>query len=179
MALVALIAFLFLFPITVLDDGLVVISAAHFDSNGIFPAMIVSILSCEIYRFVVNRNWVIKMPEQVPPMVTQAFASILPAFFVIVFCFLVLRVFEFDLLGLVDSVFALIMVAGSSAIAQLLALMLDRILWFVGIHGSNVVGSFMTPVWTQMITENINAFSSNQEAPYLFTNIWVEWTVRV
>lgn len=179
MALVALISFLFLFPVTVLEEGAVVMSAAHFDSNGIFPAMIVSILSCEIYRFIVNKNLVIKMPEQVPPMVTQAFASILPAFSVIVFWFVALRVIEFDLIGLVDSVFEPIMFAGSSALAQFLALILDRVLWFVGIHGSNIVGSVMTPVWTQMITENINAFSSGGEAPYLFTNVWIEWTVRV
>lgn len=179
MSLVSLVSFLMLFPLTGLEDGSIVMSAAHFDSNGIFPAIIVSIISSELYRLTVNKNLVIKMPEQVPPMVAQSFASIIPAFVVIVFWFLILRVFSFDLLGLVEQLFEPLMVAGSSALAQFISLMLDRLLWFVGIHGSNVVGSVMSPVWTQMITENINAFAAGGEAPYLFTNVWVEYTVRV
>lgn len=178
-AMISLISFLMLFPVSVLEDGSVVMNASYFDSKGIFSAIIVSIISVEIYRFAVNKNLVIKMPEQVPPMVTQSFASIIPAFLVVLFWFVVLRVLSFDLTGIVDQAFAPLMVAGSSAFAQFIALMLDRILWFVGIHGSNIVGSVMSPVWTQMISENINAFANGTEAPYLFTNVWIEYTVRV
>lgn len=178
-AVLSLVCFLLLFPITVTEDGATVMNAAYFGSTGIFSALIVTIISVEIYRLVIKKNLVIKMPEQVPPMVTQSFMAIIPAFITLVFWFLVIIVGQLDLPGLVDKAFAPILMAGSSSLAQFIAFMLDRILWFVGIHGSNVVGSVMSPVWTQMITENIDAFANNITPPYLFTNVWLEYTVRV
>lgn len=178
-ALLSVVSFLLLFPITVTEDGATIMNAAYFGSTGIFSALIVSIISVEIYRLVIKKNLVIRMPEQVPPMVTQSFMAIIPAFLTLLFWFLVIIFGGLDLPGLVDKAFAPILMAGSSAFAQFIAFMLDRVLWFVGIHGSNVVGSVMSPVWTQMISENIDAFAKGADVPYLFTNVWLEYTVRV
>lgn len=178
-AILSLVSFMLLFPVTVLKDGSITVNAKYFDSSGIFTALIISIISVEIYRFIVGKNLVVRMPESVPPMIAESFLAIIPAFITLVFWFLVVVVIRLDIPGMVEQMFAPILVAGSSAIAQFFAFMLDRILWFVGIHGSNVVGSVMSPVWTQMITENINNFSAGGTAQYLYTSAWIEGTVRV
>lgn len=178
-AILGLVSFLMLFPVTAMKDGSVVIDASHFNSAGLFSAIIVVIISTEIYRFAVNKNLVIRMPEQVPPMVSQSFAAIIPAFLTILFWFIVLKVAQVNLTNIVDQGFAPLLLAGSTPLAQFIGFMLDRLLWFVGIHGSNVVGSVMSPIWTQMITDNINAFSAGKAIPWLYTNVWIEYVVRV
>lgn len=178
-AVLSLVSFLILFPVTALKDGSIVMNAKYFDSSGIFTALIISIISVEIYRFVVGRNLVIKMPASVPPMIAESFLAIIPAFLTLLFWFFIVILFKVDITGIVDQVFAPILVAGSSAFAQFLGFMMDRVLWFVGIHGSNVVGSVLSPVWTKMLTDNINAFAAGGTAHYLYTNVWIESTVRV
>jgi PTS system cellobiose-specific IIC component len=51
----------------------------YFDSKGLFTAIIVALLSVEIYRFFVERKLVITMPPQVPPSIANAFISLVPA----------------------------------------------------------------------------------------------------
>lgn len=47
-------------------------------SQGLFVAIVVALLSTEIYRFVHNRNLVINMPEGVPPAVAKSFLALIP-----------------------------------------------------------------------------------------------------
>lgn len=178
-AIISLVSFLMLFPIVGLDDGSIVMDASYFGSTGLFTAIIITIISVEIYRWVIRMNLVIRMPDSVPPMVTQSFMAIIPAFLTILFWFIIVKVIGLEIPELVDKAFVPLMSAGSTPLAQFVAFMLDRILWFVGIHGSNVVGSVMSPIWTQMITENIKAFADNLTPPHLYTNVWLEYTVRV
>ena len=42
-------------------------------TSGIFTAIIMSIIAVELYCMCVKRNWVIKMPDVVPPGVFRSF----------------------------------------------------------------------------------------------------------
>src|SRR5699024_9907753 len=65
---------------------------AIMDSNGLFVAIILAIFSVEIYRLIVKRNLVIRMPEGVPEAVGTAFTALIPGF-TIIFLTWVLRLF--------------------------------------------------------------------------------------
>jgi PTS system cellobiose-specific IIC component len=43
-------------------------------SQGLFVAIVISLLSTEIYRLVASRNLVIRMPDGVPPAVAKSFS---------------------------------------------------------------------------------------------------------
>lgn len=149
-------------------------------SPSMFGGIFISIVAVEIYRFLVEKNITIKMPAGVPPMVTEAFVSLVPVGAVVVLMSIVGQGFEnFDLLARINELSSYIVVSGSGPIPQFIGFFLDRILWFVGLHGSNIVGSVMSPIWTQSITENLNAFASNNPIPYMFTNQWINVYVRV
>ena len=51
-------------------------------AKGIFIGIICAFVSVNLYQFAVNRKWVIKMPEGVPPMVEDSFAALIPGAFV-------------------------------------------------------------------------------------------------
>ena len=52
-------------------------------SKGLFVAMIIAMLSTEVYRFIIQRNIVIKMPDGVPPAVSKSFVALIPGFIII------------------------------------------------------------------------------------------------
>jgi PTS system cellobiose-specific IIC component len=52
-------------------------------SQGLFVAIVISLLSTEIYRFVASRNLVIRMPDGVPPAVAKSFLALIPGFCVL------------------------------------------------------------------------------------------------
>lgn len=177
-ALVSLMSFLSLFPLSITDDG-AFIPFADLGSSGLFAAIIAAIISVEIYRLMIQSNITIKMPDEVPSMVSKAFTSVIPAAVVVIFWWLIVHIFGMNVPELIMQVFAPLVRAGTTPVSQFIAFSLDRILWFVGIHGSNVVGSVMSPMWTQMITDNIAAFQANEAIPYLFSEQWTNYFVRV
>ena len=148
-------------------------------SPSLFGGILISILAVEIYRILIGKNITIKMPDSVPPMIAAAFTSMIPVSVVVVVCSVIGRGFaNFDFLGLLNKLCAYLVVGGSGPVAQFLGFFLDRVLWFVGLHGSNIVSSVMQPVWTTMITDNINAFAAHQAIPYMFTEQWINFYVR-
>jgi len=177
-AVVAMIAFLCFIDFSQLS--------ANFDwpayilgSPSLFGGLLISIFAVEIYRLLIGRKITIKMPEAVPPMIASAFTSMIPVCVVIILCTLIGQgLGNFDFLSMLNKATAYLVVGGSGPIAQGIGFVLDRILWFVGLHGSNIVSSVMQPVWTTMITDNINAFAAHQEIPYMFTEQWINFYVR-
>jgi len=175
--IVSLVCFMAINPIFITDYGSVVATDV-FGSTGMFTGMIVAIISTEIYRFLVNKKVTIKMPKEVPPMVAEAFTAIIPVSCAVIFWWVISSLVDISVQNVVMTIFQPIIMAGQSAIAQFLSFFLDRILWFAGIHGSNVVGSIMGPIWTGMITENIETFAQGGDTYHMLTTQWNNFFVR-
>lgn len=178
-AVVAMIAFLCFIDFAALSE--------NFDwpsyimgSPSLFGGIVISICAVEIYRFLIKKNLTIKMPEGVPPMITAAFTSMIPVCaIVILFSILGQGIAGFKFLDLLNEGFSYLVIGGSGPVPQFIGFFLDRILWFVGLHGSSIVSSVMQPIWTTMITDNINAFASGMDIPFMFTEQWINFYVRV
>lgn len=144
------------------------------DSNGLFVAIILAVVSVEIYRFIVARNLVIKMPEGVPDAVGKAFTALIPGFAIILVTW-ILRVFlvvSFDI-SLHDVITQLMQVplsrVGGSFMGGLVAIILIQIFWSAGIHGISVVASVMAPIWYALTEENVAAMQAGEELPNIMT----------
>ena len=179
-ALLSFISFMIFFPMFGTADGVTVIATGNFGATGIFAAIFITIMSVEVYRILVERNITIKLPEGVPPMVMDAFTALIPSSAVLLVSWLLSYVFKIDIPAITNTLFTPLIAAGKGPLPQFLSFFLDRILWFTGIHGSNVVGSVMTPIWATMIAENMEAFKSGADViPNLFTAEWTNYFVRI
>lgn len=138
-----------------------VLPMAWLGTKGVITAIIMSITSTEIYRFIVKKNLVIKLPENVPPMVYKSFFSLVPGVIVVSFALLVngifltmgksMHEFIYDILqvplqGLTASPIAITIVAG-----------LNGFLWWFGIHPT-VVNSIVNPLLNANSVENLELF---------------------
>ncbi len=148
-------------------------------AKGVFAALIIAIITVELYRFFIRKKLVIKMPEGVPTMVSQAFVALIPTAIIITFWWFIRVVLNMNLPQMIMDVFTPLIQAGDTPATVFTATFLNRILWAVGIHGGNVVGAVATPIWTQMNVANIAAMEAGQTLPYMFSGVFYDnyiWT---
>lgn len=57
-------------------------------SKGLFVAMLIALFSTEIYRYIIQKNIVFKMPDGVPPAVSKSFVALIPGFIIVLLVWL-------------------------------------------------------------------------------------------
>ena len=93
----ALAAFLLLSPVLTDTSSLnlgKILPTANLSAGGLIVAIFTAIISTEIFTFIVKKNWVVKMPESVPPAIAKSFAAITPGFVIILLFFFIRIGFE-------------------------------------------------------------------------------------
>ena len=177
-AAVALVSWFMLMPMYTLytPDGAaaaVRVASVPFDwvgTRGVFIGIICAFLSVSLYSFAEKKNWVIKMPAGVPPTVGMSFASLIPAAFVMA-VFLVINVlFRFtpweNAFNFVFNFFQLPLQNVSNTVwTMALVYLFAHILWFFGIHGTNITDSVFRPILVTLSGENLAALQSGLPMP--------------
>ncbi|MDD6770905.1 PTS cellobiose transporter subunit IIC [Inconstantimicrobium porci] len=118
-------------------------------TTGIFTAIIMAVIAVRIYRFCVKHNIVIKMPESVPAGVSRSFTALVPAFAVAFIVLLIDGAFialGTDIFKVIAVPFSFVSKLTNSWGGILVIYFLISALWIVGIHGANIVSSFLTPI---------------------------------
>ena len=147
--------------------------ALGMSSNGLFIAIIVGIISTEIFvRLSGNEKLIIKMPDGVPPAVAKAFASLLPAMITISAFALVAAIFAaFGVDDIVGSFYTVVqepfMGLANSYPSALLLAFITPFLWFFGLHGANMVDPLMQTINAPAIEANVNAIAPGHSAPFI------------
>lgn len=160
------------------------IPVALMGSKGLFVAMIVAMASVEIIRFIVKRNIVIKMPDGVPPSVSKSFVALIPGFVVVTVVWIVRLILENTDFGSIHNVVTMLLseplgVLGSSLIGSIIAYLIIMMLWAGGLHGTNIVGGVMNPIWLSNTDANRIAFQAGEELPNIFTAQFFEVFVNI
>lgn len=150
--IVSLIAFLIVTPFSTDENGSLLYKFDWLGSKGLFVAILVAIIVAKICVFLEKKGWTIKMPEGVPPYVGKAFACLAPGFICSILFGIVSYLFALTSFGSIhEFIFNYLQVPlyalGGSLIGYLIGQMLIQLLWWFGIHGFNVVGSVMMPIW--------------------------------
>lgn len=151
--------------------------ATYLDNQGLFTAIIVALLTVEIFNFFVKRNLVFQMPAGVPPSITAAFVALVPTFVVFVLAWLVRVLLGIDFAHGVVVVLSKIIPAASSYVAVAIAETLHATLWTLGIHGDLTIGIVLQPIWTSNLAANAAARASGQALPWIYTSIFRSYVV--
>ncbi|SBV92488.1 Cellobiose permease IIC component [uncultured Eubacteriales bacterium] len=173
---IALAAF---FLINTMDAEAWAWNADLFGSGNLFVGMIVALLSGELYRVIVQKKLVIKLPGSVPPSVSRAFTSLVPALAILVSALVIKLLFRLTPFGdlptfITEMVKAPLTLAGTSYPGSALAVLMEQLLWSLGIHGSSIVTSVMEPIWLNANLENLAAFQAGLPLPHIITQTFIE-----
>lgn len=146
-------------------------------SSNLFTALIFGLVCTMIYIKLVLAKITIKLPENVPPAVSNAFTALIPGVVAIYvsgiitqICVLatgdypnvlITEMIQKPLLGLSQSPFAVVLVN-----------FLVQLMWFFGIHGSNVMAPVMEGIYTPALLENQTIWNTTHSIagmPYMWT----------
>lgn len=143
-------------------------------SGGIFIALIISLLSGELFsRLSGNKRLLIRMPDGVPPAVSQSFAALLPAIITIAVFALIRTIISagFNISDVIASFYSLVqepfMGLANTWVAGLLLAFISVFFWSFGIHGANIIDPFMQTINIPAIDANIKAIEAGNAAPYI------------
>lgn len=143
----------------------------YMGGTGLFTAMIFGFISVIIFAKLIKKNIVIKMPDSVPPAVSKAFAAIIPGVTALYVSGLIYHVFE-QLTGklLIDwiseSIQTPLLGLSQGYGAVLLIVLLVHVLWFFGLHGTNIMSPVLQSIYGVAMVDNTNAYQQGQEIPY-------------
>lgn len=149
------------------------VPVTYLDAKGIFTAIIVSIGCVEIYRFMMQKNIRIKLPDGVPPAIASSFDAILPLF-VCVIIFYALSLLVQHLSGqLFPAMLMTILAPAVSGLDSLVGICLITIIaqvfWCFGLHGASITQPIRLPFMQMYLMANITAFSAGEAIPHFFT----------
>lgn len=175
--LLSILSFFIMTPlvdVTVKDVTTTYIAFDYLGSKGLFTALIVGVLVGFIYSTIIKKNWVIKMPEGVPPTVSKSFSALIPGF-IITFVFLIIygafnafvgQSFSEWFYSLIAS--PLSALSGNLATYMILSFLMC-LFWFFGIHGGQVALPISVMLFMQAGIENQAAFANGQPMQNILT----------
>lgn len=181
---ISMMSFLIVTPLGQLKGGITTIPTTWLGAAGVFSAMIIGLLVGRIYVVFKEKNIVIKMPSSVPPMVTKTFESLLPAITIGVLFIIVARLFLLTPFGSMHQfIYSIIQEPlkgiGGNIWAFIFISVLQQVLWFFGIHGTNVVMPIVQALWMSMDVENLANVAAGKPVEnilgYAFFNV-VTWS---
>ncbi len=160
------------------------IPVALMGSKGLFVAILIALFSTEVYRFIINKNMVIKMPDGVPPAVSKSFVALIPGFIVIAIIWVIRLIVEYFDITSIHDIVTLVLgkplgLLGGSLIGSIVAYGLVMLLWSAGLHGTNIVGGVMNPIWLSNTDANKAAFQAGKELPEIFTAQFFEVFINI
>lgn len=162
--------FMILLPLTNIEK-VTYLSFDYTGAQGIFTAIIVSMITVKIYKVITEKGWTIKMPKGTPSFVTGSFSGLIPVF-IIAILFLIVR-FCFTLTAY-GSLFAfmykilqapLTNIVGNNIVSSVFLDMLGQLLWVFGIHGGAVVNGLRGPIVMGMDFAQQAAYAAGQPLP--------------
>jgi len=163
--LVSLFTFLLMTPMVASEAGGMTLDSSRLGAQGIFTAIIAGLIFTKIYCIILDKKIVIKMPDGVPPFVSETFAGLLPVILTSIIAIIVARLFGATTWGsfadFINAIVATPLQGLSSHVGSLLFIVLvQMLLWFFGIHGSMVVGPFVAALFLPMDLANMDALAA-------------------
>lgn len=185
-AVVSLASFMMLYPqVALAGDAGSAYSTDAMGAKGLFVAIIVALIATEIFvKLIGNPKLVIKMPDGVPPAVARSFAALIPSILVLIIAAAAKFILQaVGISNLFDSVYNAIQsplqgIVGSFW-GMIVLILIHQLLWFFGLHGSNILAPVINAVLLPLLEMNMLAVKSGQTPQYIFNSQFLDSYVNL
>ncbi|WP_282457907.1 PTS sugar transporter subunit IIC [Ligilactobacillus aviarius] len=154
-----------------------------FGYGGMFTGLIVGMLPVWLFAKLSRSKFTIKMPASVPPNVFDAFYSLIPmAEILLLFGMIRLGIETLGFPSIVQLISTVLikplLTVGTGLPAILVVIIMEQLLWFLGLHGFNIVWGIVSAFWLPLFLKNVALFAKTQSfagisiAPNTITNVY-------
>ena len=157
--LLAIASFMTVTPYDV--NGAYAVGANWLGGANIISGIILGLVVAEMFTFIVRRNWVIKLPDSVPPSVSRSFSALIPGFIIL----FIMGIVSWALTGISTNFHQIIMDSVSTPLASMgnvvgwAYVVFTSLLWFFGIHGSLALTALDSGIMTPWALENVSLYA--------------------
>ena len=139
------------------------------NSGGLFSALIIGLISVIIYAKLMIKKVTIKLPEQVPPAVSKAFAAIIPGTIAIytagIIQYLCTQFLGNGLPELINQYLQVPFQNLSQGLGAIIILVFAvQVFWFFGLHGPNVLAPILDGGYIPLLNDNTNIYNTAMAA---------------
>lgn len=142
------------------------------DAKGLFVAIIFSIISIEIFRFLVKKKFIITLPDSVPPAIAKSFELLIPIAVITVlfqgFNLIIQKKLYIMIPELIMKLFEPLLKVSDSLPSIILILFLIHLLWFAGLHGTLILDAIVKAISLSNLAINQAALQAGEP----ITKIW-------
>ena len=148
-------------------------ASGYMGSKGLLTAFLVAFFTANIYKFCIKRNITIKMPDAVPPNISQTFKDVIP----FAACVLILTIFDFFFRKQFDICFAQAVIqvfqplftAADGYVGLAIIYGAMAMFWFVGIQGPSIVEPAVSAIYYVNIANNLQLYQAGSHAANILT----------
>lgn len=171
-AIISLISFLIITSSTITTKSGEIITGVipkgWVNGNGVIAAIIVGLITPKIFCYFIRKRITIKMPESVPTGVSNAFAALIPS---VVIFFLSMLVYQVCMIigkvSFTEVIFNVLQTPLQSLTGSLgggiIIISLMSLLFWVGVHGPNVVNGIVSALLMANATSNQAVLDAGQK----------------
>lgn len=137
------------------------LTTTYFGAQGLFVALIFGLILAELLtRLGKNEKLRIKMPDMVPPAVSQSFNLLIPIMIVLAVMgllnFIFSKITSDGIQVLIyNTIQAPLTSLGSSMGTIIVFVLVQQFLWVLGIHGPNTLSALRSVIWTEQQNANL------------------------
>lgn len=154
-----------------------------FDYSGMFTALVVGMIAVGIYAHLSKSKIKIKMPDSVPQNIFDSFASLIPITGALLLFGIIRIVIQSlgypSLIEMISTVLVKpLLTVGTGLPAIIVVILMEQILWFLGLHGFNIVWGVVSAFWLPIFLQNVAKYAATQSfvgisiAPNTMTNVY-------
>lgn len=155
-----------------LSAGANAFDITYWGGAGLITAMIAGAIAINIINLCYKKHIVIKLPDSVPPAISDSFSAIIPYFFITLVCWGIRTIIGLNIPLLVGEMLLPILSAADNIFVYTLQQFLSALLWMCGLHGENITGAVTNVFLNQWIADNNTAFMAGtavRNLPHIWT----------
>lgn len=158
-------------------------ASSLFSYEGMFTGLIVGMLAVALFAAFSRSKFTIKMPGSVPQNVFDSFFALIPmAEVLLLFGLARIGLQAMGYTSLIQLIATVVikplLTVGTGLPAIIVVILLEQILWFLGLHGFNIVWGIVSAFWLPLFLQNVAKFAETKSfadisiAPNTMTNVY-------
>lgn len=158
-------------------------ASSLFSYEGMFTGLIVGMLAVALFAAFSRSKFTIKMPGSVPQNVFDSFFALIPmAEVLLLFGLARIGLQAMGYASLIQLIATVVikplLTVGTGLPAIIVVILLEQILWFLGLHGFNIVWGIVSAFWLPLFLQNVAKFAETKSfadisiSPNTMTNVY-------
>lgn len=147
---------------------------AFMGTKGLLTAFIAAFVTVNVYKVCVKNNVTIRMPEEVPPNISQVFKDLIPFTVSVVLLYglelIVKATLDVTVAESIGTLIAPLFSAADGYLGITLIFGAYAFFWFVGIHGPSIVEPAIAAITYANIDTNLHLIQAGQHADKVITS---------